>query len=73
VRAHARKIAGTARDMVRSLDEIVWAVRPENDSLQALIDYFGHRVDEFFDNSPVRAWFTPPAQASSGKSSALCA
>ncbi len=61
VRAHARKIAGTARDMVRSLDEIVWAVRPENDSLQALIDYFGHRVDEFFDNSPVRAWFTPPA------------
>jgi signal transduction histidine kinase len=46
--------------MVRSLDEIVWAVRPENDSLQALIDYFGHRVDEFSENSPIRVWFTPP-------------
>jgi ligand-binding sensor domain-containing protein/signal transduction histidine kinase len=61
VRTHARKISSTAREMVRSLDEIVWAVRPENDSLQALLDYFGHRVDEFSENSPIRVWFTPPA------------
>jgi ligand-binding sensor domain-containing protein/signal transduction histidine kinase len=61
VRTHARKISATAREMVRSLDEIVWAVRPENDSLQALLDYFGHRVDEFSENSPIRVWFPPPA------------
>ncbi len=61
VKVQARKITATAKDMVRSLDEIVWAVRPENDTLQALIDYFGHRVDEFFENSSIRAWFTPPS------------
>jgi signal transduction histidine kinase len=30
-----------ARDMVTSLDEIVWAVNPRNDTLASLVGYFG--------------------------------
>lgn len=58
VRIKAHKISAAAREMVRSLDEIVWAVRPENDSLSSLVDYLGRRVDELFENSGTRCWFT---------------
>jgi signal transduction histidine kinase len=33
------KISVTAREVIKSLDEIVWAVNPGNDSLPHLIDY----------------------------------
>jgi hypothetical protein len=35
------KMASTARQAVKSLDEIVWAVNPRNDTLAHLIDYTG--------------------------------
>ncbi|TXT46590.1 MAG: two component regulator sensor protein [Limisphaerales bacterium] len=62
VRAQARKISSTARETVRSLDEIVWAVRPESDTLKGLIEYLGRRADELFESTPVRCWFTAPAE-----------
>ncbi len=36
-----RKISATARQAVKSLDEIVWAVNPRNDTLAHLLDYAG--------------------------------
>ena len=33
------RIAGTARHVIKSLDEIVWAVNPRNDTLADFIDY----------------------------------
>ncbi len=35
------KISATARQAVKSLDEIVWAVNPRNDTLSHLLDYAG--------------------------------
>jgi len=35
------KISSTAREAVNSLDEIVWAVNPRNDTLAHLVDYTG--------------------------------
>ncbi len=35
------KISATARQAVKSLDEIVWAVNPRNDTLAHLLDYAG--------------------------------
>jgi ligand-binding sensor domain-containing protein/signal transduction histidine kinase len=61
VRVQCQKIVRTARDMVASLDEIVWAVRPQNDSLQSLVEYLGRRVDEMFENSPIRPKFVAPS------------
>ena len=54
VETHARKIVSSARETVKSLDEIVWAVDPENDTLNGLIEYLTHYTDEFFENTDVR-------------------
>ena len=53
VEVHARKIGGYARQMVRSLDEIVWAVNPRNDTLQSLAQYLTHLAHEYFGPTPV--------------------
>jgi ligand-binding sensor domain-containing protein/signal transduction histidine kinase len=37
--ADVRKIASKARELTRSLDEIVWAVNPQYDSLDSLVTY----------------------------------
>lgn len=62
VRTQVRKISGTARETVQLFDEIVWAVLPQNDTLTGLIEYLGRRVDEWFENSSVRCWFTAPRE-----------
>jgi signal transduction histidine kinase/ligand-binding sensor domain-containing protein len=38
VQVHTRKIAEEARQLVESLDETVWAVSPENDTLENLVE-----------------------------------
>lgn len=52
LRAQTRQIMKTTSEMVQSLETIVWAVRPENDSLQRLIYYMNRRTDELFENLP---------------------
>lgn len=39
----------TARDMVTSLDEIVWAVNPRNDTMASLASYFGAYAQRLLD------------------------
>jgi signal transduction histidine kinase len=62
VGAHVRKIVNSARDTVQSLDEIVWAVNPENDSLDGLVEYISHYADEFFENTNVHCRLEMPLQ-----------
>ena len=60
VLSRTRKMVDTAREMVQALDEIVWAVRPQNDRLESLVDYLGGAADEFFENTRVRCWHQTP-------------
>ena len=60
VEGHARKIAASARETVRSLDEIVWAINPKNDTLNSLSEYLSHYATEFFEGSPVSCRFELP-------------
>jgi len=53
VEAHSQKISGYARQMVRSLDEIVWAVNPRNDTMQSLAQYLAHIAYEFFSPTSI--------------------
>ncbi len=53
VALHVGKIVATARGSVQALDEIVWAVNPENDTLEGLVEYISHYADEFFENTTV--------------------
>jgi signal transduction histidine kinase len=46
-------IALTSRDLLQSLDEIVWAVNPHNDTLEHLAAYLGHYATEYLQNTAV--------------------
>jgi signal transduction histidine kinase/sugar lactone lactonase YvrE len=46
-------IALTSRDLLQSLDEIVWAVNPHNDTLENLAAYLGHYATEYLQNTAV--------------------
>jgi ligand-binding sensor domain-containing protein/signal transduction histidine kinase len=47
IESHARQISQTARETTRSLDEIVWAVNPSNDTLESLTDYACKHAQEY--------------------------
>src|SRR5439155_24695172 len=54
VETHVSKIAQSADDTVRALEEIVWAVRPGSDSLQSLVEYIAHFASELFEGNGTR-------------------
>jgi ligand-binding sensor domain-containing protein/signal transduction histidine kinase len=62
LRANARKISSTAREIAQSLDEIVWAVNPEHDTLEGLVEYLSQSADDFLEDTPIRSRVKlPPA------------
>ncbi|HXR05422.1 MAG TPA: sensor histidine kinase [Verrucomicrobiae bacterium] len=54
VEAHAGKLAESADQTVRALEEIVWAVRPGSDTLQSLVEYIAHFANELFEGNTTR-------------------
>ena len=46
-------IAHTSRDLLQTLDEIVWAVNPHNDTLEHLANYLGQYATEYLQNTNV--------------------
>lgn len=48
VEQHAQQICATARETTRSLDEIVWAVNPSNDTLESLANYACKYAQDYF-------------------------
>ncbi len=51
--ARVDSIATTSRDLLKTLDEMVWAVNPHNDSLEQLASYLSQYAREYFQNTPV--------------------
>jgi signal transduction histidine kinase len=62
VETHATKLAESADQSVRALEEIVWAVRPDSDTLQSLVDYIAHFASELFEGNPIRCRQDLPAE-----------
>jgi signal transduction histidine kinase len=60
--SHMRKVATAAREMSQSLEGIVWAVRPENDTLRSLVAYLGRRMDELFEGTNTAYRFVAPRE-----------
>jgi len=60
VETHVRKITASARQTVQSLDEIVWAVSPENDTWNSLAEYITQYANEFFENTGIRCRLEVP-------------
>jgi ligand-binding sensor domain-containing protein/signal transduction histidine kinase len=46
-------IATTSRDLLKALDEMVWAVNPHNDTLENLASYLSQYAREYFQNTPI--------------------
>jgi ligand-binding sensor domain-containing protein/signal transduction histidine kinase len=46
-------ISDTSRDVLQSLDEIVWAVNPQNDMLEHVASYVGHYAQEYFQETGI--------------------
>jgi signal transduction histidine kinase len=62
VESHAQQISLTARETTRSLDEIVWAVNPANDTLDGLVNYAGKYAQEYLALAGLRCRADLPAQ-----------
>ncbi len=56
------KMSSTARQAVKSLDEIVWAVNPRNDTLVHLIDYAGQFATDYLRDAGIRCLLDVPDQ-----------
>ena len=51
-----------ARDMVTSLDEIVWSVNPRNDTLASLVGYFGAHTQHLLDLASIKCGLDVPTE-----------
>jgi signal transduction histidine kinase len=51
---HVTQIATASRAGLKSLDEIVWAVNPRNDTLQDLLDYAGQYAVDYLQAAGIR-------------------
>lgn len=49
-----REITHTTRQLLKSLDEIVWAINPRNDTLPHVIGYLGQHAIEFLRSAGIR-------------------
>ncbi|HEY5298385.1 MAG TPA: two-component regulator propeller domain-containing protein [Verrucomicrobiae bacterium] len=62
IESHAQQISQTARETTRSLDEIVWAVNPSNDTLEGLANYACKYAQDYFALAGVRYRVDVPTQ-----------
>jgi signal transduction histidine kinase len=59
-RGDVKEISDTARETIRSFEEIVWAVNPRNDTLADLVHYLCRYAEDYFEGSSVRCFFDLP-------------
>jgi ligand-binding sensor domain-containing protein/signal transduction histidine kinase len=62
IESHAQQISQAARETTRSLDEIVWAVNPSNDTLEGLVNYVCKYAQEYLALAGLRYRADVPAQ-----------
>lgn len=60
--ARAEKACQAAIDLTRSVDAIVWAVNPANDTLDRFVSYLTQATEQFTDAAGLAVRFDVPAQ-----------
>jgi signal transduction histidine kinase len=56
------QIYSTARELTRAMDEIVWAVNPENDTLDSLASYLGKFAQDYLRAAGIRCRLKEPEE-----------
>ncbi len=62
VASNLGRIHGTARELTRAMDEIVWAVNPQHDTLDSLANYLSRFALDFLNASNIRCRLDVPLQ-----------
>ena len=62
VSSNLKRIHGTARELTRSMDEIVWAVNPRHDTLDSLAGYLSRFAYDFLSAANIRCRLKMPVQ-----------
>jgi len=52
--AHLERISNSARQLTRAMDEIVWAVDPQHDTFNGLVDYISAFAEDFLYTAGIR-------------------
>ena len=60
--AQLERIYGTTRELTRAMDEIVWAVNPQHDTLDSLASYLGNFAQEYLGSLDIRCRLDVPLQ-----------
>jgi ligand-binding sensor domain-containing protein/signal transduction histidine kinase len=55
-------ISDSTREVLSSLDEIVWAINPQNDMLEHVVSYIGHYAREYFQETGIECELDMPTQ-----------
>jgi signal transduction histidine kinase len=58
--AKLERIYNTSRELTRSMDEIVWAVNPQHDTLDSLASYLGNFAQEYLVTINIRCRLDVP-------------
>jgi signal transduction histidine kinase/streptogramin lyase len=58
--AQLERIYSTSRELTRSMDEIVWAVNPQHDTLDSLASYLGNFAQEYVGSLGMRCRLEVP-------------
>jgi len=58
--ADVDRIYTTARELTRAMDEVVWAVNPQHDSLDSLVTYLGRFAQNFLSAAQIRCRLEVP-------------
>jgi len=56
------KVYLTARELTRTMDEIVWAVSPHHETLDSLVNYLGKFAQDFLNVAGIRCRLVVPIQ-----------
>lgn len=57
-----RQIHQTARELTHSMDEIVWAINPQHDTLDSLVNYLEKYAQDFLSTARMRCRLDVPLQ-----------
>jgi signal transduction histidine kinase len=62
LRDQITSISDASREVLHSLDEIVWAVNPQNDTLEHVASYIGQYAQDYFQMTGIQCELDIPAQ-----------
>jgi signal transduction histidine kinase len=62
LREQVTSISDASRELLHSLDEIVWVVNPQNDTLEHVASYIGQYAQEYFQMTGIECELNIPTQ-----------